>query len=305
MTTFTKTIGLEQWTLIPNNPRQRNTERHANKIEPFLQVALAVHATVAAAQLPDGSFVKLDGHSRSLLWDANRIPTPNILTVQIYPVSSMAEAKRLYDTFDNTMAVETKADKVCGAFREIGFSPVSPLLQRGTLASALKILEYARTGDSKSTARGVDASAAVAEWRSELPCLDRIILGFTTRKLPAGVIAAMMLTIRKRGFRAVEPFWASYLDPNETGSVRDPHNVLLNMLRRRRDQNAMGGLVAAHDITAKAVASCEHGLAGSQIKAIRGTDITKYLDAPDSALSAARLAYTNKGKSREEPRPTA
>ncbi len=306
-TTFSKTIGLEQWTSIRNNPRQRDTERHASKIEQYLQVVLPVHATVAAAQLPDGSFVKLDGHSRSLLWDENRIPTPNVITMQVYPVADLAGAALLYGTYDSPTSVETNEDRVCGAFRLVGFYPASAILRKGTLTRAFGVVEYARSGGAKVSSRGrVDVIAGTKEWRRELPGLDRIIQGHSTKKLPAGVLAGILLSIRKRGLHAVEDFWNSYLDPDEAGGIRDPHNVLLNTLRRQQDRKATNGIIVARDIASKAVAACEHGLKGNQIKYLQGTDIAKYLGAVDSKLPAASQNRFNKSrdKNREEPRPT-
>lgn len=293
-----------QWTRVRENPRQRDTARHALKMEKHLQVAVPQHSVVAAARLPSGELVKLDGHTRDLLWQEGRIPVPHVIMVLVFLAADMAEVKQMYEKYDNSLPVETKADKICGAFREHDVYPKSSILQRGALSYTLGMAELAITGSVGASSRGVDPYVSVNAWRDEIILLDRTILGHGTRRLHSGILAAILLTLRKRGAYSVDPFWELYLDPDESGGIRDPHNVLLNHLYRRQAMRTTGGRDNTRAITEKALSACEHYLAGNLVKSLTGIDITKYLTISDSALSSTRLATRRRNEAQKEANPS-
>lgn len=62
-------MSLHQWLQVPDNPRQRDTIRHATKAaKDHLSEPSLTHLEVSAAELPNGELLKLDGHTRSYLW---------------------------------------------------------------------------------------------------------------------------------------------------------------------------------------------------------------------------------------------
>lgn len=285
---FGQNITPEKWTQVRGNPRQRDTERHANKIEAHLQVVMPQHALVHAAQLPDGELVKLDGHTRCLLWEQNRTPVPQIVFMVIHPAASMDEAKRMYSLYDNALVTELRADEVFGAFREYGLVPQSKILQRGILSGALGLAEWGRTGlIPKRTTFNVNS--AIAEWRHEIASLDRIIKGHESKRLHSGIVAAILMTIRQHGYALVAPFWARYLDKNESGNIRDPHNVLLAHLRKRQMGKRTSGRENTRDIAEKGLSACEHGVANNPVKFLQGINLLTYMKAPPATKAPVRV----------------
>ena len=295
MTTFMQTITLEQWTVMKNNPRQRDTERHANRIEKHLQVPLPQHAVVHAAMLPDDTLVKLDGHTRGLLWDANRIPVPLTLSMIIYRVSGLDEAMRMYDTYDNAVAVESKADRVFGALRQLNVVVTSSILKGGRVATALETANVAL--GIRQFGSASDVNATVKEWVAEIRFLDLLITGHTSARLHSGILAAILLTLRRHGYGKVAPFWRKYMEPVEAGNVRDPHNVLIRSLRKRQHEKRTTGRDNTQDIIEKALSACEHALAGNDISHLKGQSLSRYLKAPPSEVTPVK----HKGTGRRFP----
>lgn len=289
MTEVMKMVTLEFWTCVQKNPRQRNTERHANKIEKDLQVFLPQHAMVFAAQLPDGTLVKLDGHSRCLLWEQSRIPLPRELTMVIYPAMDMDHAQRMYNVYDNPLGTKSKADTVAGAFSEHGIQPESKLFQRCTLTYALTVAERVRTKEVSNWGAAIDINKAVLEWRDEIIKFDRIVKGHSGKRLPSGILAAGFITIRQLGFPAVAPFWYQYLDKKGSGGIHDAHNALLAFLTRCQDGKRTTGFTNVMSITEKALSACEAGVAGRPVKKLIGRDAKSYLSPMGGRRSPARV----------------
>lgn len=286
---FARNITPEAWTQVRGNPRQRDTERHADKIETHLQVVMPQHALVHAAQLPDGELIKLDGHTRCLLWEQNRAPVPQIIYMVITPAANMDEAMRMYSLYDNALVTELRADEVFGAFREHGLRPQSKILQRGILSGALGLAEWSRTGlIPKRTTFHVNS--AIAEWKHEIASLDRIITGHESKRLHSGIVAAILLTLRQHGYIRVAPFWARYLNKDESGSVRDPHNVLLSQLRSRQSTKRTSGRENTRAIAERGLSACEHGMVNNQVKFLQGIDLLRYFNIPAAKRAAVHLA---------------
>lgn len=185
-------MSVNQWIAIHDNPRQRDTESHARRAaRGHLASPSPTHASVAAARLPGGMLVKLDGHTRAHLWGAGSLGQPACVFVDVYSVSSIEEAKELYTHFDNSAATETAKDRVFGALRECGIFPSSPLIKAGGLASALKIITGSR-----------DVYSACSAWRRQISALDDLGIGLT--KKSTGVIAGSLAVLRVRADRGAQ-----------------------------------------------------------------------------------------------------
>lgn len=180
-----------QWAGVATNPRQRDTNRHAQKAKrTHLKTPSKEHARVDAALLPGGDLVKLDGHTRALLWESRELEPPQVVYVTVYPVKSMQEAKDLYTHFDGKHSLETTRDQISGAFREAGVEPQSGAIKYGPIFSALKNL-------GKS-----DPYALVCAWKRELMLIDT--LGIPKNRFFAGFYLAALLLLRKHGDSALE-----------------------------------------------------------------------------------------------------
>lgn len=208
---YTKTMSATDWIGVRDNPIQRDTERHALKAK-HLKTPLPIHSIVYAAELPDRSLVKLDGHTRALLWRRNEVKHPPQVTVNVIPVKSMDEAKALYTTLDSSEALETMNDKVSGSFNDLSFEPSSPLLVRGSVVSALRIAwnaAHEKSVNARGKGRGnvknkVDVYTLVNEFSNEIFALDSF--GLRVGQCNAGIVAGFVMSYRKYGEKIL-PFW--------------------------------------------------------------------------------------------------
>ena len=79
-------ISVDQWGKFLDNPRQRDTERHAKAAaQKHLKEYNQVHAQVAAGVLPDGTIYKLDGHTRSVQ-TLGQPPRPDVVVGEPFDV---------------------------------------------------------------------------------------------------------------------------------------------------------------------------------------------------------------------------
>src|SRR5882672_12509291 len=98
-------MGPKDWAAIPDNPRQRDTVAHARRAaQTNLKEPHPTHLKVHMARLADGRCYKLDGHTRSYLWEIGKLEAPQAVQVQVWDVADLDAAKELYNTFDSTAA---------------------------------------------------------------------------------------------------------------------------------------------------------------------------------------------------------
>lgn len=204
----TRKMTVAEWIKVQDNPIQRDTERHAAKAK-HLKTPLPTHQFVFACELPNGKLVKLDGHTRALLWERGQVPSPGNVIVAIVPAKDLAHAEELYKTFDSRDALETMRDKVSGAFHRFGFEPQSGLLSGGSITTALRVAYSVFSGETVHTGGGgkknkADIYVMINQFSPELLALDGLGLG--SGQMSAGVVAAFLLSFRKYGHK-VTPFW--------------------------------------------------------------------------------------------------
>jgi hypothetical protein len=229
----------QQWISVPDNPRQRDTERHLKGAD-HLWNPSPTHAHVSMAILMSGEAEwKLDGHTRALFWQRHPEQAPDQIFVTCYYVHSKEEASDLYTHFDNQKAAETAVDKVYGSFKESEFTPESSCLKRGRLLSALIITEYLYSGetwDSKEK-RPTAIYKLVPKWLIGLKEFDSIHPN--SHKFTSPYIAAALLTLRKHREKALE-FWKLY---NEDKGIKleneiDPVEAVSRMQKRERTKGS-------------------------------------------------------------------
>lgn len=280
-------MRVSDWIKVQDNPIQRDTERHAAKAKHLL-TPLPIHAIVYAAELPTGKLVKLDGHTRALLWKRNQVQHPPEVECHIIQVSDLDEAKRLYQTLDSKEALETVTDKVSGAFNELNFYPESGLLKRGSISTGLRAAWQIQQGASgiggwtaKKVNKPYNVYDAVKEFSTELFALD----SFETKHFSptTGIILAFILTARKHGAR-IMPFWRTIFangGAKKNGKM-DPEQAVIELTLERRGR-AHGGS-AIIDIASRTVKAAEVWIEGGEFSKLPTPyDLTNYIDGKKPA----------------------
>lgn len=245
---ITAEMTVEDWIALPHHPHQRNTVRHSRAVHlkraKEAAGAVANHlAHVVAARL-DGTHYKVDGHTRSYLWERGKLPRPAILHVTIYPVSSRAELDALYEVFDASTAAKTRYDQVYGGYQECGFQPRSKRLKHGFLNDALNIaLRGGIRGQQSRALPDVNLYRAVAVFKPELELLDSI--DPEPRPFYSGVVAAALIGLTLYPPTRVLEFFKKLQngEGNRKDGRSDPVDAVLNVvqqmtLERRAAQTA-------------------------------------------------------------------
>src|SRR5512135_1321507 len=121
---ITAEMSVEQWLILPDHPRQRDTERHARARHwQFAKRATGAafqHLSHVTAACWNGTLYKVNGHTRALLWVKGELPAPEHLHVTIYKVTTREELNDLYAAFDAAWAAKPEYEKVYGGLRECG-----------------------------------------------------------------------------------------------------------------------------------------------------------------------------------------
>lgn len=216
-----------EWSAIPDNPIQRDTIRHATRASApgkHLSKMHETHRNLAAARLPTGKLIKLDGHSRSWLWDEELLsPPPAKLIVTVYPVKNKAEAIDYYRTFDNAAATETKRDRLFGAFRMNKFYPHHGYLFNSS--GLMSAIEYTVFPDNIADMRKLPFDEMVKPWISTLQIFDSG--DFTNHyAFRSAVMLAAIMTIRRDGNSAMS-FWQAYHDNGGSKSAKSADGIYL------------------------------------------------------------------------------
>lgn len=246
---YTKKMLVKDWVAVQDNPIQRDTERHAAKAT-HLRTPHPTHGVVHAAELPNGRLVKLDGHTRALLWKRKEIEPPMQVNVVIYPCKDMAEVEKLYQDFDSKEALETTRDKVSGAYNKHNFEPNSPLLQFGNIVQALRLATGVLLGGSVKTSAATGGGSSPEKdrrtprqkevnkatiysmidlWSYELHALDGF--GLRQGQITSGIIGAFLVSYRKYGHK-ITPFWQGVFanQGNKIGAEMDGIEAVAQMI---------------------------------------------------------------------------
>lgn len=262
----TMKMTVSQWAGVMSNPRQRNTERHAAKAgRGHLKSSSPTQARVFAARLPGGSLVKLDGHTRGLLWSEGKLDAPKVIYVDVIDVKSMDEAKELYTHYDSSSTTENATDRMFGALREAGISPESGLLASCGHTSALKKLEPV----------GTPIYQIVKRWKRELQMLDSI--GAGAKSMNSGMVLGSLCLLRVRGERAM-PFVAAVVRDAgaRDASGSDGVDAIVRYVNEKKGKTT--GEAVIKDVAGRCITAFEGWLVGRRFRqAARVTDFQEYL----------------------------
>lgn len=192
------------WAAVRDNVRQRDTESRARRAK-HLRTLHPAHQKVNVARFPDGTLMKLDGHSRGFLWRAGEVPAPEIIYADVWECETLEDAKDLYTKFDSQDAVETSSDKIFGGLKECGVSFTSDLLRSQRFGAGLRYAQEQYGGQLSYNRHSV--YRVLSNWLPELALLDEC--GPTRRRFIAPIVGGALLIFRRYGPEA-KSFWAAY-----------------------------------------------------------------------------------------------
>ena len=235
-----------EWAGVFDNPRQRNTERRAASAD-HLKVLHPSHVKVNMAVLPDGRRFKLDGHTRSFVWESGEVQPPPVLYVDVWSCPDVQAAKDLYETFDSRAAVESVTDQLYGARRDMRIEYKSELLRADRFVTAIRHAYEELHG--KASARGASVYDLMQYWSRELAMLDEC--GGSTSQFNSGLVAGALITFRRYGDRA-SAFWRAF---SGNAGVKGPDGMdavqaLSERISNLRADNALNGRQNVHYIIA-------------------------------------------------------
>lgn len=269
-------ITYDAWYAVKDCPIQRDTERHARRaVKKHLKEATATHSSVNAAELPDGTLYKLDGHTRSYLWQKGLLDKPSAqLIMMTYSVNDVNEVKELYKQFDNASAMEGGKDKVSGIYRDIGLQPKSNAVEFGGVVTALKLIS---SYDESKVTRDFDMYEELPKWRDALIQMDS--LDSNTKKMTTPIIAAFLITYKLYGKDSNE-FWHNYANDLgvKKGGARDGVQALTELIESKRLSRQNLGQANNRESLAKAISCYEKYKSGDYYAVgIKPSDVNRYL----------------------------
>ena len=273
------TMSVADWIEIPDNPRQRDTERHARRAKHLLTPA-PTHRRVSMAMTPDGNRKwKLDGHTRALLWRRNEVQRPPDLNVSIFLVTSQIEAEELYVQFDAAEAVETGSDKVFGAYQALGYRPESKYLMMAGINTAVRVAQGLAEGMRRASKESI--YRLIGDWLQEIQRIDQI--NPDHRRFNSALLAAALVAFRKHpDDDRVFDFLTRYNDDagEKIGDMRDAVEALSHfMLEARGEMGKKRNVDASrYAVIGKALAAVEaFRRNATYTRGFAGIDPTKYL----------------------------
>ena len=267
---ITRDMTPEEWFTVPDCPIQRDTQRHSEKaLRTHLNKESSAQWSVQMATLPDGKCYKLDGHSRSLLWEEGKLSAPDIIKVLVHPCRSVEKVLELYTHIDNKKAVEDSPDMVFGAYRLHNISPKSSLLRKCHLKKIMQVL----------LSREISIYDAIGLWKNEIIAFDKTS-PIPGPHFPAGVVSGALATFRKHSeFAPV--FWNAYRKDQgfKTSNSRNGVQALREFVQQNRGITN-NNVTDAYDMACRVISAFEIWRTKRLYKSIRigRTDMRDYLN---------------------------
>lgn len=192
------------WRDLPSHPRQRDTERHA-KAKHFIEAKASnkrivkEHLAHVTAAIYRGRWYKVDGHTRTFLWENGslKLPDDHTLRVTVFECRTRDELNKLYTMFDNPSAAERSYEQVYGAMRELNMELRSKRLRRGHFKDALFLAIRALPSARQPNVGDLDLYKATAVYKKELMKLDTMSKrGLVPSTFLTGVLAAALVSVK-------------------------------------------------------------------------------------------------------------
>lgn len=255
-------MSLSEWMSVMDNPRQRDTEQRAVKAQRYLRTPSPEHPVVHAARLPDGTLVKLDGHTRSYLWSTGKIPPPERIICVLVNAASIDQACELYWHYDSRRTVKSTADMLSGVLGEHHFHIETKWLQKAVV-NAVRIIES--VSDSE-----IVTKQCLPLWFEEVRVVDSVAdLVPKTCRL-AGLVAGLMV-------RANPTLLSGFLEDLRNGGTciagnGDGPYLLRSLIERKRLLGQMAGHSNQEIIARATVKSIDLWHKGEYGKFLRADD---------------------------------
>jgi len=196
---------------IKINPYEinRSTQRRLKKVEGYIKMGLdtifEVKVGIVVKPFSNynvGDLVCLDGNARADVWRMNKDLRPDRkLSVTYYELSDKILADALYYTIDSASSAETAADKITGLFREKGYEPQSPKLQKGAFKSTLDVACRFGTNDEGVYLNTSSERTKLDFFWDETIYLDKHKDIFEHKKTSMNVQACLLMVGKKYGVK--------------------------------------------------------------------------------------------------------
>lgn len=206
----------DEWAQVPENPKQRDTVKHAiyaeqNHLKSYTPAQNVVYMGITK----DGERFKVNGHTRCLLWAEGRLEKPPFLIVIVYRCVSEEIVTKIYDTHDSSEAAQSTSDKLFSACHLEDLKFTSPLMRRMRFTKPVRLCELLWSSRGQvdvawRRGKGEPIENILEPWARSLAALDSLNVK-KDKMFPAFVIAAFMMSYRAYG-QKVMPFWSKYRD---------------------------------------------------------------------------------------------
>lgn len=271
--TYMTTMTPFEWSQVPDNPRQRDTERRAITAR-HLHSLEASHTLVHMAEWETGR-CKLEGHTRGKVWMDRPDVAPESVDVRVYIVKDEDEAKRLYGHFNSKEEVETVTDKLFGALRESHILPESRLASGCRFTNAVRTAHtYATKANNPSGGKKPPINDGVVYFRDEIVAMDR--MHFSKDKGIGCALCCYLLARKKYGTRADEFFDRYSKDGGiKNGRHRDCVQLFSDAVDECRQQSG-GGFTHYHDAVCTGLACIDRWMKDSSAMLSRSPKCDPY-----------------------------
>ena len=217
------------------NTMQRDTEAHA-RVATHLLKWHPKQAEAAQALLPDGTEIKLDAHTRCLIWSTGKAPPPPIpLRVDRWRVADEKMAGELKLIYDNRHATNQAHDVLFGMLRHLDVEFKSHVLRDNKFLGAIRVAENFLHPSREDI---VDALLpAVQRWLRELRLFDSVMP--TRKRFNTSLQAGSLLLLRRWGDAAL-PFLQAHQENlgDKQGTKFSAQNAFNTRYEELREQAA-------------------------------------------------------------------
>jgi len=229
-------MPVTEWFTIKDNPRQRNTELHAQEAEQLKHYSPA-QDTVHMAITPNGQRWKLEGHTRAWLWEHDpTLRRPEFVEVIVYDCDDEETVAQFIAHFNDPRQSFGARHIVQGAARATGIQFKSTYMKSGKYTSAYRTLyNYLVTTDwpTNREERANVINTLTDMYKEELLTIDKIEPN--VRYFRSGVLAGAIAIVSYFWWKEADKVTSFLVALNKgegekTGAMRDGVQALVEMI---------------------------------------------------------------------------
>lgn len=148
----------------------------------------------------EGDTFVLDGNTRAEVWRQNPDLKPSVpLNAVFMEFEDKELLEKTYYSIDSATAYEKVNEKLSGIFREIGFQPVSKIVQKGTIKTALDDVSAYLPIINGRIKKESTIEDVVKHFRDELEYVDSFIDEVNKKKYSSNLFACLLMIGKKYG----------------------------------------------------------------------------------------------------------